>query len=183
MIVGYARVSRTEQHLELQLDALENAGCERIYRDQISGAKDSRPGLDECLRSLREGDMLVVWRLDRLGRSMKHLVDTMNDLNRRGIQLKSLQEEINTTTAMGTMLFHFSAMVAEFERNLIRERTLAGLEAARARGRNGGRKRKLNQRQIDQMKVLYDSKRVPVTEICKQFDIGRSSFYHYIKAA
>jgi DNA invertase Pin-like site-specific DNA recombinase len=181
LIIGYARVSRAEQHLELQIDALEAAGCERIYRDQISGSKDSRPGLDECLRGLREGDTLVVWRLDRLGRSLTHLVETINGFKDTGIQFKSLQEEINTSTAVGTLMFHLFAMFAEFERNLISERTLAGLESARARGRKGGRRPVLDKRKAAAMVELYRARNHSAKDLCQMFGISRTTLFKYLK--
>ena len=130
-----------KQDASLQIDALEQAGCERIFRDKVSGAKTERPGLQEALDFLREGDSLVVWRLDRLGRSLKHLLETVALLEERGVGFRSLQEAIDTTTSDGRLIFHIFGALAEFERNLIRERTLAGLRAARARGRQGGRRR------------------------------------------
>ncbi len=132
MLIGYARVSKTEQHLELQLDALHKAGCEQIYEDKITGSKIERKGLEEALSHLRKGDTLVVWRLDRLGRSLKHLIETLTGLREKEIEFKSLTENIDTSTPTGVLMFHFIGALAEFERNLIRERTNAGLEAARA---------------------------------------------------
>ena len=134
MLIGYARVSTLEQSVAPQIDQLKQAGCERIFRDKASGAKTERPGLQEALDFLREGDMLVVWRLDRLGRSLKHLLETVSTLEERGIGFRSLQESIDTTTSGGRLIFHIFGALAEFERNLIRERTMAGLRAARARG-------------------------------------------------
>src|SRR6476661_2286544 len=139
MLVGYARVSTTEQTLDLQKDALEQIGCTKIYSDVVSGAKAERKGLQEALEYVREGDTLVVWRLDRLGRSLKHLIETVTKLKEQNIAFQSLTESINTVTATGQLIFHIFGALAEFERNLIRERTIAGLEAARARGRLGGR--------------------------------------------
>src|ERR687891_2909590 len=137
-LIGYARVSTTEQHLHLQQDALTNAGCLKIYTDTISGTKSERKGLDDALSYIRGGDTLVVWRLDRLGRSLKDLIATMTMLDERKIGFKSLTENIDTTTSGGKLIFHIFGALAEFERNLIRERTTAGLTAARARGRSGG---------------------------------------------
>ena len=145
MLVGYARVSTHEQNLSLQVDALTQAGCEKIFEDKISGIKAERPGLNAALEFVRKGDTLVVWRLDRLGRSLKHLIETVADLEGRGIGLRSLQEAIDTTTAGGRLVFQIFGALAEFERNLIRERTLAGLQAARARGRKGGRPKALDE--------------------------------------
>ena len=139
MKVGYARVSTHEQNLDLQEDALKEAGCERIYRDRVSGAASDRPGLQNALDYVREGDTLVVWRTDRLGRSLKHLIETVTTLEERGVGFQSVQESIDTTTSGGRLVFHIFGALAEFERNLIQERTRAGLAAARARGRKGGR--------------------------------------------
>src|SRR5213592_2286566 len=141
MLVGYARVSTSEQTLDLQKDALEKIGCTKIYSDVVSGAKAERKGLQEALEYVRQGDALVVWRLDRLGRSLKHLIETVTALKQQGIAFKSMTEHIDTSTATGQLVFHLFGALAEFERNLITERTLAGLEAARARGRKGGRPR------------------------------------------
>ena len=145
MLFGYARVSTDDQLLNLQTDAMEKAGVasERIYHEHVSGIKTKRPQLVECLRSLREGDVLIVWRLDRLGRSVPELIKIMLELQQRGIEFKSLSEAIDTSTATGKMIFHMLAAFAEFERNLISERTKAGLKAARARGHRGGRKSKI----------------------------------------
>jgi DNA invertase Pin-like site-specific DNA recombinase len=139
MLVGYARVSTVDQRLDLQQDALRDAGCERIFTDTASGAKAARPGLTAALETCRAGDILVVWKLDRLGRSLTHLVETVHALATRGIGFRSLQEQLDTTTSGGKLIFHIFASLAEFERDLIRERTNAGLAAARARGRKGGR--------------------------------------------
>src|ERR671932_2864777 len=139
MLIGYARVSTDEQNLDLQLSALKQAGCEQLYTDKVSGTKATRPGLEEAFSHLRAGDTFVVWRLDRLGRSLRHLIDTVTDLQERGVGFKSLTESIDTTTGGGKLVFHVFAALAEFERDIIRERTHAGLTAARARGRRGGR--------------------------------------------
>src|SRR5947209_10319726 len=139
MLIGYARVSTADQTLNLQKDALEKIGCSKIFTDIISGSTTERKGLDEALEYVREGDTLVVWRLDRLGRTLKHLIETITDLNKRNIGFKSITENIDTTTSTGKLIFHIFGSLAEFERDLIRERTKAGLHAARARGRRGGR--------------------------------------------
>src|SRR5512144_839185 len=146
MLVGYARVSTQDQTLDLQKDALEKIGCTRIYTDTASGAKAERKGLEEALNYVREGDILVVWRLDRLGRSLKHLIEAITELNKRGIGFKSIQENIDTTTSGGKLVFHIFGALAKFERDIIRERTRAGLTAARARGRKGGRPNALTQK-------------------------------------
>src|SRR5918912_1558549 len=137
MLIGYARVSTDDQNLDLQRDALQNAGCELIFDDMVSGTKAKRPGLEQALSHLRAGDTLVVWRLDRLGRSLKHLIDTVTDLQERGIGFKSLTESIDTTTSGGKLVFHIFGALAELRRGVIRERTQAGLQAARTRGRHG----------------------------------------------
>src|SRR5512147_779059 len=143
MLIGYARVSTTDQTLDLQKDALQKAGCDKIFTDTASGAKVERTGLDEALNYVRPGDTLVVWRLDRLGRSLKHLIETITGLANREIGFKSLTEAIDTTTSGGKLIFHIFGALAEFERDIIRERTQAGLTAARARGRKGGRPKAL----------------------------------------
>src|SRR5436305_5092149 len=157
MLIGYARVSTQDQTLSLQKDALEKIGCTKIFTDVISGAKAERKGLEEALHYVREGDTLVVWRLDRLGRSLKHLIEVVTDLEKRGIGFKSLTENIDTTTSGGKLIFHIFGALAEFERNLIRERTQAGLQAARARGRFGGRRKALASGQkIKMAQELYN---------------------------
>src|SRR4051794_28829513 len=180
MLIGYARVSTDEQTLDLQRDALEKANCEQIFTDRISGTKESRPGLTEALSHLRPGDTLVVWRLDRLGRSLRHLIDTVTDLQARGIGFQSLSESINTTTSGGKLVFHIFGALAEFEREIIRERTTARLQAARARGRNGGRPKKLTNKQIEMLQHLAADKKHTVKEICQTLGIGRTAFYRYL---
>jgi len=182
MYIGYARVSTDDQNLDLQRDALEKANCEQIYADQVSGTKARRPGLETALSHLRSGDTLVVWRLDRLGRSLRHLIDTVTDLQEKGIGFKSLTENIDTTTSGGKLVFHIFGALAEFEREIIRERTQAGLQAARARGRQGGPKYKLTKRQVEIARQLWASK-TPVGEICQTLGISRATFYRYVKAA
>ena len=181
MNVGYARVSTKEQHIHMQEDALKSAGCEEIYIDVASGAKSQRPGLDKALAYVREGDTLVVWKLDRLGRSMQHLIETVAKLDERKISFKSLQENIDTATSGGKLIFHIFGALAEFERDLIRERTDAGLKAARARGRLGGRPSLLDNRQIKRMIEMYNEQKNTVAEICKIYEISRPSFYNYLK--
>lgn len=180
MLVGYARVSTLEQDVTLQIDELEKAGCERIFRDKVSGTKTERPGLQEALDFLRTGDSLVVWRLDRLGRSLRHLIDTVSALEERGIGFRSLQEAIDTTTSGGRLIFHIFGALAEFERNLIRERTLAGLRAARARGRMGGRPRKLDAKKTELAYRLYDEKKYAVKEICQMLGVSKPTLYAYL---
>src|SRR5436853_2499288 len=168
MLVGYARVSTNEQTLDLQKDALEKIGCVKIYSDVVSGAKAEREGLAEALDYVREGDTLVVWRLDRLGRSLKHLIETITQLNNRKIGFKSITENIDTTTSGGKLIFHIFGALAEFERDIIRERTNAGLQAARARARPGGRPKTLNMpKKIAMAQSLYDDKNNTIDEICK----------------
>ena len=183
MLIGYARVSTTDQNLDLQRDALVKAGCAKILTDTISGAKADRPGLTEALSFLRAGDVLVVWKLDRLGRSLKQLIETVNTLEQREADLKSLSESIDTTTPGGKLIFHIFAALAEFERDLIRERTLAGLAAARARGRRGGRPRAegLNdESKISLARSLYQDKGSSITTICKILRVSRATLYRYL---
>jgi DNA invertase Pin-like site-specific DNA recombinase len=182
MLIGYARVSTEEQNLDSQRDTLKQAGCERIFTDHISGTKARRPGLEEALSHLRAGDTLVVWRLDRLGRSLRHLIDTVTDLQEKDIEFKSLTEALDTTTSGGKLVFHIFGALAEFEREILRERTNAGLSAARARGRNGGRWKKLSDKQVEMARSLYASKTHTGDEICKTLGIGRTTFYRYIRA-
>jgi DNA invertase Pin-like site-specific DNA recombinase len=180
MLIGYARVSTQEQTLNLQQDALAEAGCTKIFTDTASGAKAERIGLDEALNYVRKGDTLVVWRLDRLGRSLPHLISTMTALEERGIGFKSLTENIDTTTSGGKLIFHIFGALAEFERNLIRERTQAGLTAARARGKRGGRPQALTARQLGIARELYE-KRYPIADICRTLKISRATLYRHIK--
>jgi DNA invertase Pin-like site-specific DNA recombinase len=183
MLIGYARVSTNEQHLDLQRDALRKAGvsAKNIFTDRITGTKAERPGLEAVLSHLREGDTLVVWRLDRLGRSLKHLIETVTALKRQHIAFQSITENINTATATGQLVFHLFGALAEFERNLITERTMAGLEAARARGRKGGRP-KLNPAvsKVAMAKKLYADKANSIKDICKTLHISRATLYRYI---
>lgn len=181
MKVGYARVSTHEQNLSLQIDALKKSGCAKILTDKISGSKSERPGLQEALDYLRAGDSLVVWRLDRLGRSLKHLIEVITHLEERKIGFSSLQESIDTTTSGGKLIFHIFGALAEFERNLIRERTKAGLAAARVRGRKGGRPKLLNDKKTELAKNLYNSRKHPVSEICEILKISKSTLYTYLK--
>lgn len=180
MKIGYARVSTADQHLRMQQDALKSSGCEEIYTDVVSGVKTQRPGLDKALSYLREGDTLVVWKLDRLGRSIQHLIQMVNDLQKKKISFKSLQENIDTATSGGKLIFHLFSALAEFERDLIQERTQAGLKAARARGKMGGRPPLLDTRQINRMIEMYDEQKNTVAEICKIYNISRPSFYNYL---
>jgi len=181
MLVGYARVSTAEQTLALQEDALQAAACERIFTDTMSGAKAERPGLAGALAYLRPGDALAVWRLDRLGRSLPALILTLTGLEERGIGFRSLTEQLDTTTSGGKLIFHVFGALAEFERDLIRERTRAGLAAARARGRQGGRPKKLGTpTRVALAQTLYDDKRHSVAEICRILGISRATLYRYV---
>lgn len=180
MKIGYARVSTDEQNPDLQIDALKKAGCERIYTDKTSGARNERKELTEALSYARKGDCLVVWRLDRLGRSLKHLIEIVEGLETAGVGFVSLQEGFDTTTSGGRLVFQIFGALAEFERNLIKERTNAGLKAARARGRIGGRKAKLSLEQIETLRNMYESKAHTVKEICRVFKITKPTFYRYV---
>jgi DNA invertase Pin-like site-specific DNA recombinase len=180
MLIGYARVSTHEQTLNLQQDALQKAGCNKIFTDTASGAQTARKGLDEALNYVRKGDTLVVWRLDRLGRSLPHLIATMTDLLERGIGFKSLTENIDTTTSGGKLIFHIFGALAEFERNLIRERTQAGLVAARARGRIGGRPKALTPQQRKIAQALYDDPTNSIQDICRTLKISKVTLYRNI---
>jgi len=181
--VGYARVSTGDQNLDLQRDALIAAGCEenRIFTDKLSGSKDDRPGLAQALEYVRGGDTLVVWRLDRLGRSLSHLIQTTTGLEHRGVGFKSLQEGIDTTTSGGKLVFHIFGALAEFERSLIRERTNAGLKAARARGRNGSRPKLLDTRKLAVAETLLNDPKLTVAEVAEQVGVARSTLYTYLK--
>jgi DNA invertase Pin-like site-specific DNA recombinase len=181
MQIGYARVSTLEQDIALQSDALKQAGCVTIFSDTASGATTKRPGLTEALAYVRKGDTLVVWRLDRLGRSLRHLIDLIADLEEKGIGFKSLQEAIDTTTSGGRLIFQIFGALAEFERNLIRERTQAGLKAARSRGRLGGRPKALNANKIALAYRLYDEKKHTIKEICQIIGISKPSLYAYLR--
>ncbi len=183
MQIGYARVSTDEQTLNLQLDALAAAGCARTYTDTASGAKAERPGLAEARDHCRAGDTLVVWRLDRLGRSLRHLIETLTALEQRGVAFRSLTESIDTTTPGGMLIFHIFGALAEFERDLIRERTTAGLVAARVRGRTGGRpkvKAFQDPRKLAAARRLYAEGKTSIATICATFGISKSTFYRYV---
>jgi DNA invertase Pin-like site-specific DNA recombinase len=173
MRICYARVSTEEQNTSLQIDALTNAECQQIFEEKVSGKSKDRPELDVCLKVLREGDTLVVWRLDRLGRSLEHLVQIVRDLESRKIGFQSLTESIDTTNAGGKLVFHIFAALAEFERNLISERTKAGLKAGRARGRKGGRKAKLTNSDMRKAAAMLRDPLVTKTEVAKHFSVSR----------
>ena len=180
MLVGYARVSTEDQNLDLQRDALAEAGCERTFTDVASGAKDDRAGLAEALGFLRPGDTLVVWKLDRLGRSLKHLIGTVTALQGRQVGFRSLRESIDTTTSGGKLVFHVFGALAEFERDLIGERTQAGLQAARARGRRGGRPRALDEKRLALARSLHKNPGHKVGDICRTLGISRATFYRHL---
>jgi DNA invertase Pin-like site-specific DNA recombinase len=184
MKIGYARVSTRDQNLDLQVDALKDAGCERIYQDVASGAKTVRPALDKLLDQLRAGDVLVIWKLDRMGRSLKHLVELVGNLMARKVGLLSLNDPIDTTSAQGRLIFNLFASLAEFERELIRERTQAGLSAARARGRVGGRPKGLSpQAEATAMaaETLYRERRLSVAAIAQKLHVSKSTLYSYLR--
>jgi len=183
MLIGYARVSTQDQTLDLQTDALKQAGCEKVFTDTTSGAKSERPGLQDAMNHLRAGDTLVVWRLDRLGRTLKHLIATITDLNDHGIGFMSLHEHMDTTSSGGKLTFHLFAALAEFEREVIKERTIAGLQAARARGRSGSRPtiQSRDPKKVALARKLYADRSMPVQEICATLHIGRSTLYRYLK--
>jgi DNA invertase Pin-like site-specific DNA recombinase len=179
-LLGYARVSTTEQKAHLQTDALKKAGCIRVWTDKASGSLDHRPKLEAVLDHLRPGDTLVVWRLDRLGRNLRHLIATVNDLAAAGIGFKSLTEGIDTTTPAGRLTFHLFGALAEFERELIRERTAAGLAAARARGRSGGRPRVMTPEKLAVARQIYDSRGHTLAAIGAVVGVSRSTLYRYL---
>jgi DNA invertase Pin-like site-specific DNA recombinase len=183
MRIGYARVSTQLQNLDLQQDALKRAGCEQVVVEVASGQGSRRSGLEQVRDILRPGDVLVVWRLDRLGRSLKHLIELLTELERQGIGFQSLQEAIDTTTPGGRLVFHIFGALAEFERNLIRERTKAGLTAARARGRIGGRQKALSATEREMAVALYHQKTHSVAEICRTMRISKPTLYSYVREA
>ncbi|OFO50316.1 transposon DNA-invertase [Staphylococcus sp. HMSC072B07] len=181
MKIGYARVSTGLQNLNLQEDRLNQYGCEKIFSDHISGSKSKRPGLDKAIEFARSGDTIVVWRLDRLGRNMEDLITLVNELNNRGVSFHSLEENItmDKSSSTGQLLFHLFAAFAEFERNLILERSSAGRIAARARGRYGGRPEKLNKKDLTLLKTLYDNG-TPIKTIAEQWKVSRTTIYRYL---
>lgn len=181
MLIGYARVSTIDQNSNLQTDALKLAGCQKIFIDKISGTTAQRPELDKLKEQLRAGDTLIVWRLDRLGRSLKDLIDWMNHLETEKVSMKSLQENIDTATSTGKLVFHIFGALAEFERNLIVERTNAGLQAARARGIKGGRKKKLDISKQKTAQTMYDSKNHSIKEICETLKVTKPTLYKYLE--
>lgn len=183
MLVGYARVSTDDQDPELQRQALKKIGCKRIFEETASGAQRDRPQLAAALDYMREGDTLVVWRLDRLARSLKQLIETVELFDQRGAHLHSLTENIDTSTVGGKLVFHIFGALAEFERGLIRERTIAGLAAARANGRVGGRPRSVSDKQLKVAKTLLEAGELTVAEVAKQIGVSAASLYRYLPAA
>jgi DNA invertase Pin-like site-specific DNA recombinase len=184
MKIGYARVSTQNQNFNLQIDALEKLGCDRIYKETVSGAKSKRPVLEELLQNLRPGDVLAIWKLDRLGRSLKHLVELVGELMDKGVGLQSINDPIDTTTSHGRLTFNMFASLAEFERDLIRERTQAGLQAARARGRLGGRPKGLSQKALSTAaatETLYREGKLSINEIARMLGISKSTLYSYLR--
>ncbi|MBK1646750.1 invertase [Thiocapsa imhoffii] len=181
-LIGYARVSTAEQDTALQTDALRKAGCERVFEDVVSGAKADRPGLTEALAYVREGDALVVWRLDRLGRSLPHLIETVGALEARGVGFRSLTEAIDTTTSGGRLIFHVFGALGQFERDLIRERTKAGLTAAAARGRKGGRKPVVTADKLQRARE-HIANGLNVREAAARLKVGKTALYAALQAA
>ena len=183
MLVGYARVSTQEQDLALQLDALKGAGCEKVFEEKASGAQRERPMLKAALEYMREGDTLAVWKLDRLARSLKQLIETVEAFGERGLGLRSLTEAIDTTTAGGKLVFHIFAALAEFERGVIRERTMAGLQAARARGRKGGRPPALTAKDLATAMAMLKNSEITVLEVAKRLGVAASTLYRHLPRA
>ena len=183
MQIGYARVSTHDQNLDLQRDALTKAGCAKLFTDTISRAKADRPGLAQALDFARDGDILVVWKLDRFGRSLRDLIATITTLHEKGVGFKSITESIDTTTPGGKLIFHVFGALAEFERDLIRERTHAGLTAARARGKVGGRPRVLRPQKVTQLQALAADRTNTIADILDTLNISRTTYYRYVKTA
>lgn len=181
MKIGYARVSTLEQNLDLQIDALKAAGCKKVITDKVSGSVADRTGLEKLKEVLRSGDTLVVWRLDRLGRTLSHLIKWVGKLEEDGIGFTSLQESIDTNSPSGKLVFHLFGALSEFERNLIRERTRAGLEAARSRGRQGGRPKKLTHEKAKLVRDLYEMKQHSIDQICEIAGISKPTLYRYVR--
>jgi DNA invertase Pin-like site-specific DNA recombinase len=184
MKLGYARVSTGDQNLEMQIDALQKEGCQKIFRETVSGAKIERKELNKLLDQVREGDVVVIWKLDRLGRSLKHLVSLVTELLERGVGIKSLSDPVDTTSAQGRLIFNLFASLAEFERDLIRERTQAGLRAARARGRQGGRPKGLSEKAKKTAiaaEALYKEGKLTVNDIAHNLDISKATLYNYLR--
>ncbi|MBP7562291.1 MAG: recombinase family protein [Candidatus Cloacimonetes bacterium] len=181
MKIGYARVSTYEQNLDMQIDDLKKNECEKIYEEKVSGSKADRPILQDMLKNLRTGDVLVVWKLDRLGRSLKDLLEIVTGLQNKGVEIISLKESIDTTSSTGKLIFSIFGALAEYERDIIRERTMAGLNSARARGIVGGRKKLLSDKDVILLKALASDKTIPISAICERFGISRKTYYNYLK--
>ncbi len=185
MKIGYARVSTKDQSLNLQKDALKKAGCEKIYSEQISGTKTDRTKLNEMIEHIRQGDVIIVWKLDRLGRSLRDLVNLVSKFQDLGVGFKSLHDNIDTTTPTGKLTFHLFAALAEFERDIISERTKAGLASARARGRRGGRPKGLSKKALDKARLaesLYNEKNNSIQEICEYLSVSKPTLYRYLRS-
>lgn len=183
MLVGYARVSTQDQKPELQIDALKAAGCEEIFVEKASGAQRERPEMQAAIRHMRSGDTLVVWKLDRLARSVKQLIETVEALEAKGVGFRSLTEAIDTTTPGGKLIFHVFGALAEFERSIIRERTRAGLDAAKARGRKGGRPPKLKEKDLKAARAMLADKSITVEEVAKHLRVSPATLYRHLPAA
>ncbi len=184
MKIGYARVSTKDQNLNLQMDDLKKAGCEKIFQEKITGATKERPQLQKMIEQVREGDVVFIWKLDRLGRSLKDLIHLVNEIKEKGAGLKSLNDPIDTTTPQGKLTFHLFAALSEFERDIIRERTFAGLASARARGRVGGRPKGLSSKAEHTAIIaekLYQDRELSIKNICEQLSISKMTFYNYLK--
>ena len=181
MQIGYARVSTEDQNLDLQNDALKQAGCDKIIEEKASGAKTDRTGLVEALSYLRKGDTLVVWKLDRLGRSLQHLIQVVNQLREKGIYFRSIQESLDTSSSGGKLIFHIFGALAEFERDVIRDRTMAGLAAARARGRVGGRPKIMTDKKVRLAKTLLADHTNTIDDVCETLGVSRATLYRYLK--
>lgn len=183
MKIGYARVSTNDQNTNLQIDALQKTGCEKIFEEKASGAQRERPELKAALEFARKGDTIVVWKLDRLARSLKQLIETVEDLEKREIGFQSLTEAIDTSTSGGRLIFHIFASLAEFERNIIRERTKAGLVAAKARGKTGGRPPKLSDKEIEMAKTMLANPEITASEVAKKMGVSFATLYRYLPKA
>jgi len=184
MKIGYARVSTKDQNLNLQMDDLKKAGCQKIFQEKITGATKERPQLQKMIEQVREGDVIYIWKLDRLGRSLKDLIQLVNEIQDKGAGLKSLNDQIDTTTPQGKLTFHLFAALSEFERDIIRERTFAGLASARARGRVGGRPKGLSSKALHTAIIaekLYQDRELSIKNICEQLSISKMTFYNYLR--
>jgi len=180
MLIGYARVSTQDQDLQLQIDALKQIGCEEIFTEKASGAQRNRPALKNALNYMRKGDTLVVWKLDRLARSLKQLIETIENLDKRKINFKSITEAMDTATTGGRLIYHIFAALSEFERSVILERTKAGLTAARKMGRVGGRPKSLSEQDLLEAKALLKDKNITVAQVAKRFGVSEATFYRYM---